>query len=186
MPITQASDLLSQPPDKILLFVQQHEADIDLESDFNWLLVAEVSATKANINYCKDPADVLAWATASIMIYERFAGRDGARFSEHFDLSALGVRANAIYDFGPVSGHFVLDPNILVDRFFSQIDLTLEQAATTISQLADLPIEQCFQLYKLRERCEIIRGVLSKNLLPRAEELSEWQRLFDKFFDTPR
>jgi hypothetical protein len=150
-----------------------------MDADFNWTLLAEVAATKSSLANLGAGAFPLEWATIGVLVYDRLTHSSDPLFRDSYSLSAMILRSNMIATFGPESNHPVLDPQLVEDWFFRELNITYEEASDEVKQWDDLPSRHRFRLFDIKARLEPIRTLLGKGLIQRIGEVMRWQQLLD-------
>jgi hypothetical protein len=187
--MSDATELLSKPPDKILEYINQNYDNINVDCDFNWHLVAEIAAGNAMRFSEIDRVAALSWATASVIIYDRLEATVGPKEFQSFGLSAAEVRSNTILSLGPVPGHLVLDPENLENWFFRRAGMTLDEARELVRRWDNLSSNDMSRLLNLRDCYQAINILHNRGFLQRTQELSEWQSVLERLtiaLRTPR
>jgi len=178
--MNDANELLEFSPEQIADYAHKNSDQINAESQFNWHLVAEISAGNAIRLVPIDGMAALSWAVASVIIYDRLDATAGPREHQFFGLSAVDVRSNMILSLGPVPGNPVLDPKNIEDWFFRQANMTLDQAKELARQWVDLSPGDAFRLLNLRNCYDAIKTLQSKCLFDRTKDLSDWEDVLSK------
>jgi hypothetical protein len=173
--MNDANELLGLPPEQVAKYAHEKSDDINTESQFNWHLVAEISASNAIRLATKDRVAALSWAVASVIIYDRLDATAGPQELQFFGLSAAEVRSNTILSLGPEPGHLVLDPKNVEDWFFRQASMTLDQAKELARQWVDLSPDDAFRLLHLRNCFGAVKPLQAEGLFNRDKDLSDWE-----------
>ncbi len=175
MQVRDATELLSKSPDIVLAYIKDNEIIINNICDFNWLLVAEITASRSILDCSNDRMRALSWATASVIIYDKLEAASGPRELQFFGLSAAEIRSNMILSFGPVPGHRVLDPDNIENWFFRRLGMNLDEARELTRRWDDLSADEAFRLLNFAVCYEAIKILHSRGLFQRTQEFSEWQ-----------
>ncbi|MEG5173197.1 hypothetical protein [Microcoleus sp. B3-D7] len=97
--------------------------------DFNWLLLADVFSAKARKSQKDSGLPDRTWAEVATAIYDRLANdadRKKPCSGESFTISSMMLRAGAIEKHGVISGHPVLDVNLILQWFWNNIKESCE------------------------------------------------------------
>ncbi|MEG4110446.1 MULTISPECIES: hypothetical protein [unclassified Microcoleus] len=97
--------------------------------DFNWLLLADVFSANARNSQNGSGLPDRTWAEVATAIYDRLADdadRKKPGSGEFFIISSMMLRAGAIEKHGVISGHPVLDVNLILQGFWNNIKESCE------------------------------------------------------------
>jgi len=172
------TDLLAQPADAVLAFVQRHRAAIDCMPA--WRDLAYGAGAKPICWSDPTTADALTWAAVAVLIADCLAEcchQPGERSAAA--LEAMSLRACMLNTFGPRPGHPVLDPPVLEDWFFKNVDIPYESALHQSRYIVQLSTNDFLTLSRLKDRIRIMQGVKSQQLFRRADELARWYKLLE-------
>jgi hypothetical protein len=171
-------DVLEWCPEAVLAWVQQHCPAIDCREDWQDLAYGCSSTATCNSGLSED--EVVAWATAAVLIYDRL-GEICAKPSDrsYFAASAMSLRAFMINKFGPQSGHPVKDPKILEDWFFRRVDMPHAAAVLMSENSLNLSTPDFLRISSLKDRVRLMRSVQPQQGFARRDELNRWYELLD-------
>jgi hypothetical protein len=173
----QESLLLHQSPNEVLNWIQSAWSDPRvIPEGFNWLGVAEVASTKANLN-----AD-LGWAEVAIRIYEWLASIASDESIRHSDLSsAMSLRASMINKkHQTIPDHIVLDSKRIVYWFYSKLNMYDDEVVYKIENWRALPLDQIRTLKRIKNRLSILKSLIAKGYIQPDENLQAWLELYPK------
>ena len=163
--------------------------------EFNWLGVAEAAAVDSRRGL-DEKDDVLAaaenleWAAVSVAVYEKLAQATQDKFS--FEPSAMMLRAFFIAHLGVSIGHSILDPQILLDWFWNNLTLTLDEAVQKAAaykqslstkqagQWDDLEIRTLITLRHLKLRLSPIKRLVEGSKLKPDAKLATWLGIYSE------
>ena len=135
---------------------------IKVSNGFNWLLLAEVSGSNVRGNSETTETLNLLWGIFSISVYELLAERTTEKFS--YQLSAMFYRANIISHFGEIKGHYFLDSNIILEWFYQESNISINDALDYSLYFRDLLKNKNIETEKLdHNKMLLIRRI--KNML---------------------
>lgn len=173
----QENVLLHQSPGEVLNWIQSAWSDPRvIPEGFNWLGVAEVASTKANLN-----AD-LGWAEVAIRIYEWLASSANDESIRHSDLSsAMSLRASMINKkHQTIPNHIVLDSKSIVYWFYSKLNMRYDEVVCKIENWRALPLDQIRTFKRIKNRLSILKSLIANGYIQSDENLQAWLELYPK------
>jgi len=171
--------LLQQSADQTFEWIQNAWRDTQLvPKDFNWLGLAEVAAFQARRgNEFSTRLPDLVWAKIAIAIYEYLIEKTGRAHKQSFELSIMSLRAHCIIALGSVPDDPILDVNRIVQWFFQNVEMTLDEAREKAANWKERPLEEIRELRYIKNRLSIIKPLFLKESLECNQELSDWLEL---------
>ena len=162
--------LLQQEPEEVLAWIHSvFNEQVKVQKGFNWLGLAEMShqfSQKAN------PPN-LEWAKIAVKVYE-FLGDDSSLNS------AMGLRVYLIKACGIISEDQLLDPKVIVNWFFSGLDMAAEEALEKSENWQEkynqnhLGIHEVAALRRIKIRIRRIKDLVESNLLNPTPIIEKW------------
>ena len=174
----QEQTLLKQLPQDVLDWIQRAwSGQYEVPETFNWLGVAEVAGTMANLH-----ADI-EWAEVAIRIYEWLADQRSNASFRHSELSsAMSLRSSMIHKHHKtVPGHYVLDPQFLVRWFSNELEWNYDEVAEKTRNWRALPFEQILILRHIKNRLSQLKHLVNDGYLQPDNNLQTWLALYPEF-----
>ena len=166
------SSLLEEGPEACLKFIREY-----FPLKYDWLQLAEGATTKAasHITLHQKPFDLgLTWIRVAVELYERMADSpvvDGKKTRLRLLLPAISLRVKAITIWGERYDDYLLNPQEVVTRFQSVIDITPVELKTSTSFPRSSNIREALELIKYVEPLLAVNGM--KTRFPRITEYCE-------------
>ncbi|MBA4190011.1 MAG: hypothetical protein C0467_18660 [Planctomycetaceae bacterium] len=172
--------LVDYPPSIVAGYLKEHSNEIALESEFNWLLVAEVAASNAN-DASLPQADALSWAWVAVTVYDKLKQDTTSKnASNSFSTKAMHIRVNMILTYGEQGNENLCDPRLVEEWFFRELDYTMSEAAELLATWATVPPKEQFQLLYLELRFQVVERLLDGSFCHRSTELHAWRELLNR------
>src|SRR6476620_1625760 len=151
--------------------------------DFDWLLLADVFYANARNSQNGSGWPDRTWAKVATAIYDRLADdpdrqKTGSR--ESFTTSSMMQQAGAIEKHGVISGHPVLDVNLILQGFWNNIKEPCEDVEKKAPNWKTLPIAEIRELRQLKNRLKVIAALADSDRYVLDENLNSWLSLRDK------
>jgi hypothetical protein len=144
--------------------------------DFDWPNLAAaitVRARAANGPDCYSKPD-LQWGRLAIAIYQYTMTLVDPLTKLSLENSMMHLKGYLILYYGNIVGDPVLDANRIIEWFFQNLHLSLEEAVKQAANMKNLEIEELLRLRYIKERLSIIRFLSEDKVLEPDEELSKW------------
>jgi len=158
------------------------------QSDFNWLGLAEVSASLSRRGL--EPGSIIGkdnidWALASISAYKWLAEKDNRR-AEASAVSSMYLRAYLISRCGARSGDPLLDPQIIVNWFWSDLRMSVEEVADKYAGWLDrinarsgkeadrIDVAEFLELSRIKQRLLVLRFLVETGVFIPDPPLKAW------------
>lgn len=176
--------ILEQDAESVLIWVKNIFSGQTAQlQEFNWLLLADISSTKARKGQNGSGLPDRKWAEVATTIYDRLA--DAAKqkkpgSGESFTISSMMLRAVAIAKLGVISDHPVLDVNLILQWFWDNIKESREEVEKKATNWKTLPIEEIRQLRQLKNRLNVIAALADSDKYVLNEELNTWLSVREK------
>lgn len=142
-----------------------------------WLGVAQLAGGKARENLD------ISFAEAAIAAYSRIYALPEVSV-ESIENSEMLLRAYMIKNLGPIAGHPVLDPNILVKWFHSRLVVSDEEAKAAIRRWAEdrgkIFLDEgdtVLTLRRIKSRLNVIRCIANLEAVQADPVLQDWLRI---------
>lgn len=151
--------------------------------DFNWLLLADVCSAKARKSQNGSGLPDRTWAEVATAIYDHLADdadRKKPGSGESFTISSMMLRAGAIEKHGVISGHPVLDVNLILQWFWNNIKESCEDVEKKAANWKTLPIAEIRELRQLKNRLTVIAALADSDKYVLEEELNTWLSVREK------
>jgi hypothetical protein len=169
--------LLHQSPGEVLNWMQSVWSNLrEIPEGFNWLGVAEVAGTKANLN-----AD-LKWAEVAIRIYEWLADRANDESTRHSELSsAMSLRASMINKrHQTIPDHIVLDSRRTVHWFYNELEVPYDEVVCKVENWMVLQLDQIRTLKRIKNRLSTLKSLIAQGHIQPDKSLQAWLELYPK------
>lgn len=166
-------ELLASHPAKVVVWLdewQKQGKKISLDSEINWIGLAECAAAKVcDINGKQTALESMLWGSVAITIREELAknghaGRD----------SAMWVRHNLIAMFGNQPGDPICDSKIILDWFYQQLPMALQEAILESQNWHTNPSARRFEFKLIIERLRGLKSLVDASKLDTDQELRRW------------
>lgn len=180
------NDLLNDSSNKVKSWLE--EIDTGRENppvDFNWHGLAFGSASNARNYKEKDEKLSLEWAEISVKIYMKLAKTSDPAASHGFEMSAMWLQAFLINHFGNISGHSILDSDIIFKWFFAKAELSLKATLEEMKTWKEMSHEEKIKTVKenpskiialtfIKNRLTVIDFLNKSGKVAVNNELKEW------------
>ena len=151
-------------------------SDDDRQS--TWKGIAQYFETQARtLAYAGGQTEqALELATISINLFRRLAKEAHSDYWRKAHLSSeMSVRCGMISYIEPITGHPILDPEILQDLFLSTTGFELKSVSQAREQLATRRATDIESDARLNGRMTLIRPLIAEGIFPRNDELRAWE-----------
>jgi hypothetical protein len=144
--------------------------------DFKWEYLAatlEVLARSGNgPNYYSKPD--LEWGKLTVSIYHYLISKADPLTRMSLEERMMYLKAYLISYYGCIAGNAFLDVNRIVDWFFQNVRLSIDEVEKRLAHLKDLEMEELMFLRHLKVRLSIIQFLSDRNLIFPNEILRKW------------
>ena len=142
----------------------------------HWFRLAYFAAGEPR--YLDDPCqDGLLWSEISLTAYEQALKVDGDEHRYSYEINMMWLRTYMITHCGTISGHRVLDPEIIQRWFYERLPMTRKEATEKAQHWRDLSPDQWLLLREIKNRLGIIRKLLEHGILTDDLELIKWVQI---------
>jgi len=176
--------ILEQNAESVLIWVNNiFSGKTAQPQDFNWLLLADVCSESARKSPNGSGLPDRTWAEVATAIYDRLANdadRKKPGSGESFTISSMMLRAGAIEKHGVISGHPVLDVNLILQWFWNNIKESCEDVEKKAANWKTLPIAEIRELRQLKNRLKVIAALADSDQYVLDENLNSWLSLREK------
>ena len=176
--------ILEQNAESVLIWVNNiFSGKTAQPQDFNWLLLADVCSAKGRKSQNGSGLPDRTWAEVATAIYDRLADdadRKKPGSGESFTISSMMLRAGAIEKHGVISGHPVLDVNLILQWFWNNIKESCEDVEKKAANWKTLPIAEIRELRQLKNRLKVIAALADSDQYVLDENLNSWLSLREK------
>ena len=177
-PTTSVDRILEQNAESVLIWANNvFSGKTAQPQDFNWLLLADVSSTKARKGKNESGLFDRTWAQVATTIYDRLAESAEQKkpgSGESFIISSMMLRTAAIGKLGVISDDPVLDVNLILQWFWHNIKESREDVAKKAANWKSLPIAEIRELRQLKNRLKVIAALADSDKYVLDEELKTW------------
>ncbi len=184
--LPDVDQLLSRHPAAILTWLDgwlKEGKMVSLDSEINWLGLAEIAAAHASNMYGRRSIlESLLWGSVAIIVGEQLAKSE----PKGNDLlhGAMVVRSNLILRLGSHPGDPICDAKIIVDWFYQTLSMSLQEAETLVKAWHSHPAGRKYELKMIVERLKIIRDLAAHQCLHPDSDLERWLRLLPDATET--
>ncbi len=167
---------------RLLQWVQSVRAGLkQVPHDFNWSGLAEAAALRARYGNDQTSSQPdLEWAKVAILIYSYLMDEVDSPNRASLEHSEMSLKAYLTGKLGAVPNDPILDVDQIIQWFFENLHISLDEAEKKASSWRKLAKEEILELQQIKNRLAIIKTLADSNLLPPNQELSAWLALREK------
>lgn len=176
-----ANQLLARHPAAVVMWLDEWLKQgnrISLDSDFNWLGLAESADAYACNTYEKHTVlERILWGNVAITVRETLNNNATNGGTQMFH--AMAVRHNLILQLGHHAGDPICDSSILVDWFYRELPVSLEEATKLAQNWQSNPTGRKHEFKWVVERLKLLQNLAINKKLNPDPELSRWLGLLE-------
>lgn len=170
--------LLKRDPHEILTYVESSiAAQPHVSNVYTWEELAEKADSNAR-NHTSMEISLL-WAKIAVVVYTYlYSSLDNTDDPHRVSLECYEMRLRkiCIAKFGPQKNEALLDPEYIVEWFFSNTKLSLDEVKALLNRLSELSVEKILELRSIKERLRVIKELyddhyISADAIP---EIEKW------------
>ena len=183
---SESNNLLNELLEQDAFYVQAWLKDIwsgqlKAPEGFNWLGLAQAATSIAHSGISDDAtAPDISWAEVATSIYDKLATGASPDGQKAYMLSSMMLRAAMIAKLGSISGHSVLDLDLIINWFFDNLAMSRQEVEIKVDSWIKLPIDDIRELRKIKNQLNVISVLAESGQLTSNQELTEWLSLRQK------
>ena len=178
-------ELTTSHPAKVFVWLQDWQKEgkpIVLESEINWLGLAQTAAAKAGSHYNKSPVvEALLWGSIAIKIREELAKAVSSFEAGGTFANAMLVRTNLIAQYGNYPEDPICDANLVLGWFQRTLCFSFDECERLIKIWPNLEASGNFEFKMVFDRLEQIRQLHEAKRIVPDQEISRWLELLEEF-----
>lgn len=178
----EVNQILTADVDSVLNWLKSIESGKSTAPrGFNWQSLAEAAAFNAREGSPQEATkQKLMWAEVAAISYEKLGVNTNPSMADSLMFSSMMLRSNTIAKLGSVPGHPVLDLDVILNWFESNLKFSFDEVSQTAQNWQKCQVQEICELRKLKNRLQIISVLADSEQVDLSPEIYLWLALRDQ------